>query len=53
MPDNVNQNALSVDIEVIGTVYSFVDNYCQAVWRLNGQDIDCPAMTKLVITRYR
>jgi hypothetical protein len=43
MPENVSQDALSVDIEIIGTVYSFVDNYCQADWKLNGQDIDCPA----------
>ena len=42
MPYNVKQNQLSVDIEVIGTVYSFVDNYCQAVWSLNNQPIDCP-----------
>jgi hypothetical protein len=43
MPQNVDENAFSVDIEVIGTVYSFVENLCQAVWTLNGQEVGCPA----------
>jgi Ig-like domain from next to BRCA1 gene len=42
MPFNVNQDQFSVDIEVVGTVYSFVDNYCQAAWRLDSQSIQCP-----------
>jgi hypothetical protein len=44
MPNNVTQNKLSVDIEVIGTVYSFADNYCQASWSMNNQPIDCPVI---------
>jgi hypothetical protein len=43
MPVNVKENAFRVDIEIIGTVYSFVDNLCQATWSLNGQKVDCPA----------
>ncbi len=43
MPQNVGENAFSVDIEVIGTVYSFVENLCQAAWTLNGQGVSCPA----------
>jgi hypothetical protein len=43
MPQNVDKKAFSVDIEVIGTVYSFVENLCQAIWTLNGQEVDCPA----------
>jgi hypothetical protein len=42
MPNNVSEDAFSVDINVIGTVYSFVDNYCQAVWTLNEQMVACP-----------
>jgi hypothetical protein len=41
-PNNVSQDYLSVDIEVIDTVYSFADNLCQAEWKLNDQPIDCP-----------
>jgi hypothetical protein len=42
MPENVSSDALSVDIDVIGTVYSFADNLCQAVWELDDQEISCP-----------
>ncbi|MGA9397959.1 MAG: NBR1-Ig-like domain-containing protein [Anaerolineaceae bacterium] len=42
MPSNSNQESLSVDIIVVGTVYSFADNLCQAAWTLDGQTIDCP-----------
>jgi hypothetical protein len=44
MPYNVDRNQLSVDIEVIGTVYSFVDNLCQAAWSLSNLAIDCPVI---------
>jgi hypothetical protein len=44
MPNNVNQNQLSVDIEVIGTVYSFADNLCKAAWSLSNRAIDCPGI---------
>jgi hypothetical protein len=48
MPFNVNQNKLRVDIEVVGTVYSFADNLCQAAWNLNNQPIDCPVINDSV-----
>jgi hypothetical protein len=43
VPQNVAQNALIVDIEVTGTVVSFVDILCQAHWTLNGQEVSCPS----------
>jgi len=42
VPANIHQDALSVDIEVVGTVYSFVDNLCHAMWTLDGHSISCP-----------
>ena len=42
MPSNSDQESLSVDIIVVGTVYSFADNLCQAGWVLDGQPMECP-----------
>jgi len=42
VPDNLSENTLTVDLEIVGTVYSFVDNLCQAVWTLDGQKVACP-----------
>jgi len=44
VPSNVHQDPLSVDIEVVGTIYSFADDYCQAVWTLDNQSIECPTI---------
>ncbi|MBN2256817.1 MAG: hypothetical protein JW704_03210 [Anaerolineaceae bacterium] len=42
VPANYEQDSLLVDINVVGTIYSFIDNICQATWVLDGQLINCP-----------
>ncbi len=43
MPLNSDQESLTVDIDIIGTVYSFADNLCQAEWEIDGLLLDCPS----------
>ena len=57
VPGNNRQDAFSVDIEVVGTVYSFVDNLCLAMWTLDDHSISCPVNNdtdpfKLVINSF-
>jgi len=42
MPLNVAEDSLSVDIDIVGTIYSFTDNLCQADWDLDGKPLACP-----------
>jgi hypothetical protein len=48
MPTNHDQDNLTVDITVSGTIYSFIDNMCQAAWQLDGLPINCPDEEKPV-----
>lgn len=45
VPFNAAPEGLTVSINIIGSIYNFLDNLCEAIWTIDGQPFECDTVS--------